>query len=62
MENPSIIIVNNIKEIRNVLNELIVCVQKNNEEYVHQLKIINTVIQKVGKKQANLIPYKSLRR
>ena len=58
MEFSSNVFKNDIKEIHNELvcisrkfEKLIVRVQKNHEEYICQLKIINTAIQKAVKKQ-----------
>ena len=67
MEDSSNVFKNGIKEVHNELvrishnfEELIDRVQRNHEEYVYQLKIINTAIQKAAKKQVNLTPSTSL--
>ena len=67
MENFFNVFKNYIKDIHNELDcisctfeELVVRVQKNREEYVHQLEIINTGIQKAMKKQANSMSSKPL--
>ena len=67
MENSSDIFKNGVKEIHGefvrisrIFEELTVRVQKNHEEYICQLKIINTAIQKAVKKQASHTPSKAL--
>ena len=67
IENCSNVFKNDIKEIHSEFvrishnfEELMVHVQKNHEEYVHQLKIMNTAIQKAVTKQTNPTPSKAL--
>ena len=67
MENSSDIFKNGVKEIHGelvrisrIFEELTVRVQQNHEEYICQLKILNTAIQKAVKKQASHTPSKAL--